>query len=270
MSLKVLIFPLSLAIAVAVAIFFIKPAFSELMSIRGTINEKKVKLENLKNQTQKLKSVQAKWETLTEEKMLVASAFPDEANVDSYVSEMTSKASRSGILLSDIQMNDKSKTASSPESASSYICQANQAGKTIQVADEAGAAGMSELDGSAGLSSSCLKTVGVSLKATGSWEQLLDFFKYLEDMNRITNVESVLLSTGGAPQGEPASDLLTADITGSAFFKERIENGNSILAGSVLSQGDFNRQAMERLKEAIYSPYDAPVMAPSAERNIFK
>ena len=39
MRLKVLILPLSLVIAVIVAIFFIKPAFSEMMSFKERVGE---------------------------------------------------------------------------------------------------------------------------------------------------------------------------------------------------------------------------------------
>jgi hypothetical protein len=121
MSLKVLIFPISLVVAVAVAIFFIKPAFSEMMSVKSSLAEKENQLENLKNQNQKLQNLKSKWESLAEEKNLVATALPEAENVDSYVSELTSKASRSGILLSGIQASQKGGSVSA-ETAPSYIC----------------------------------------------------------------------------------------------------------------------------------------------------
>lgn len=279
MSLKVLIFPISLAVAVAVAIFFIKPAFSEIMSVKSSLAEKNTQLENLKNQNQRLQSLKSKWESLAEEKNLVATALPEAENVDSYVSELTSKASRSGILLSGIQASQKGGSVSA-ETTPSYICgagpdggvsQASASSSPAQAAGAAQPAGMpssSDIAGAGG-SNSCLNKVGISLKAAGSWEQILDFFKYLEDMNRMSNIDSVSLSAG-TQSGQTSSDLLTADISATAFFKAKDQSGNAILAGSLADQQNFNQKAMEKLKEVIYSPYDVPAVSPNGERNIFK
>lgn len=279
MSLKVLIFPLSLAIAVAVAIFFIKPAFSDMMSVKSSLAEKKNQLENLKNQNQKLQNLKSKWESLAEEKNLVATALPEAENVDSYVSELTTKASRSGILLTDMQVAQKSESAGA-ETTPAYICGAGPAGDASQISasppaqaagavQPAGAPGSGNIAGAGG-SNSCLNKVGMSLKAAGSWEQILDFFKYLEDMNRMSNVDSISLSAGTQAQGQASSDLLTADISATAFFKTKSQSGNATLAGSLASQENFNQKAMEKLKEVIYSSYDVPAVSPNGERNIFK
>lgn len=265
MSLKVLIFPLSLAVAVAVAIFFIKPAFSDMMSVKNSLAEKNAQLENLKNQNQKLQNLKSKWESLAEEKNLVATALPEAENVDSYVSELTSKASRSGILLTDMQVAQKSESAST-ETNPAYVCGAVPVGDASQAA---GAPVSGDITGAGG-PNSCLDKVGISLKAAGSWEQILDFFKYLEDMNRMSNINSISLAAGTLTQGQTSSDLLTADISAAAFFKAKSQGGNAMLAGSLAGQENFNQKAMEKLKEIIYSPYDVPAVSPNGERNIFK
>lgn len=274
MSLKVLIFPLSLVIALAVVIFLIKPAYSEMTSIKNSLQEKNVLLDNLQNQNQKLQKVKSKWESLAEEKNLVAAAFPDEDNIDAYVSELTSKAGRSGILLTDINMAQKGGASSEAGTKSAYLCGVNPAGGTAvalppdQVSEIATVSGT---DGSAGpVSSGCFNAVGISLMATGSWEQVLDFFKYIEDMNRISNIESVSLAPVSQVQDQAATDLLKADISATAFFKGKTKNGNATLAGSLAGQENFNQKALEKLKNAIYSAYDVPAVSPSGERNIFK
>jgi len=286
MRLKVLILPLSLAGAVVVAIFFIKPSFSEMMIFKDALAIKEKQLENLKDQTQKLQAMKTKWEVMAEEKNLVETAFPETEDIDSYISEITSKASRSGILLTDIKLVQKSGVGTSQ--GPGYICGNDLTGGLAQVgtsasqpSSAAGAAqsavpaasdvsGLQNLSGSAGSSSSCLKAVAISLSAKGSWEQLLDFFKYLEDMNRISNIETVALSAETQSQDQTASDVLSVDISANAFFKEKAQSGYMALASNLAGQGNFNQKSLEKLKETIYAPYDAPTMSPSGQRNIFK
>lgn len=273
MRLKVLILPISLAISVIVAIFFIKPAFSDMMSLKDALAGKQTQLDDLKGQSQKLQAMKTKWEAMADERNLVTTAFPETESVDSYISEITSKASRSGVLLSDISLNQASSggAGSSPD----YICSGDSIGGVAQVGAAATSVvpGASDASGSQNLSaapSSCLKSVAISLSAKGSWEQMLDFFKYLEDMNRISNIESVTLSTEASSQDQASSDILSAAISANAFFKEKSQNGSMALATNLATQGVFNQKSLEKLKETIYAPYDVPTVSPSGQRNIFK
>jgi Tfp pilus assembly protein PilO len=276
MRLKVLILPISLAVVVIIAIFFIKPALSEMMSSKAALSSKQSQLDDLNNQAQKLQAMKTKWEAMADEKNLIETAFPETEDVDSYVSEITSKASRSGVLLTDITLDQKNSGATSQNP--SYICGADLTGGLTQpdasslqsTAAAPGANGASDLQNLSGSSSACLKSIKISLKAKGSWEQMLDFFKYLEDMNRISNIETVTLSTEAQTQEQASSDILSADISANAFFKEKVQGGSMVLASNLASQGTFNQKSLEKLKETIYAPYDAPAMSPSGERNIFK
>ena len=139
MRLKVLIMPVSLVITVIVAIFFIKPAFSDMLSSKNALAGKQAQLENLKNQNQKLQAMKTKWEAMADEKNLVATAFPETENVDSYISEITSKASRSGVLLTDIKLGQAAGvgTSQNPD----YICSSDSTGaSTAASAQPVGAA----------------------------------------------------------------------------------------------------------------------------------
>ena len=52
-GLKVLIFPLTLAIVVMIAIFFVKPVFSEMMANRILLETDREELAKLQEQSQK-------------------------------------------------------------------------------------------------------------------------------------------------------------------------------------------------------------------------
>lgn len=270
-----LILPLSLAIAVAVAIFLLKPAYSELIAVKNTVKEKKNTLSQLENQNQKLQSLKSKYESMAEEKNLVETAFPEKESVDSYISEITSKASRSGVLITGIDKGEKSGGVEGQ--SASYVCGASLAGDLAQADfpmqnQPANASLPSEavsVTGAANLPVSCLNTINVSMAAAGSWEQMLEFFKYLEDMNRISNIEAVDLSSQKQSQEEISSDLLSVNISMLAFFKKKSQ-GSLVLASNLAGQGNFNQKAIEKLKETIYAPYEAPAVSSSGERNIFK
>lgn len=273
MRLKVLILPLSLVVAVVLAVFFIKPAFSEVMAARNALKEKTILLENLKSQNQKLQSLKSKWDSLGEEKTLVAAALPETENIDSYVSELFSKAGRSGVLLSDVKIGQQSQSAGSSKPA--YICgtAAEEGLPQDTSSPETATSPISGKENQIGQTTAaidCLKAAGISMTARGTWEQMLDFFKYLEDMNRISETDSLSLGSGTESGGQPASDLLTANISINTFFKPASPKGNATLAQGLAARGNFNQKAIEKLRTLIYAPYDLPAVSPGGERNLFK
>jgi len=280
--LKILILPISLVLVVVTIIFFIKPSFSDMNTAKAMLSQKQSQLDGLDGQSQSLKKLASDWTSLGDEKTLVGAALPEKENIDIYMSELTSKASRSGILLSSVQLEKKSSNFEST-GISSYICGENAAGPLVSTntpapsSTPATTATGIEVPGdvSAGLASSsggCLKMSKVSITAKGTWEQLLGFLKYLEDMNRISNIDKVDVSVDNQGQGQDQapSDLLSVVVSINVFFKEGKQIGDTMLAAGPASQIQLNKKAIEKLKEAIYSPYAAPLVSPSGERNIFK
>jgi len=273
--LKILILPISLALVVVVLIFFIKPTFSDMNVVKESLSQKQLQLDGLNSQSQNLKKLASDWSVLGEEKTLVETALPETENVDTYVSELTSKASRSGILLLNVRTEEKS---SGMESAGgvSYVCGENTEGDLAPVSTaettmmaEGDLAG-TPVSSSTSPSRGCLNMIKVSITAKGTWEQLLDFFKYLQEMNRISNIENVDISVDSQGQEQAASDLLYIVVSVSSFFKEKKQSGSFSLASEQLGQIQLNQKAIEKLQKVIYSPYSAPSVSPSGERNIFK
>ena len=228
------------------------------------LSEKQSQLDGLNGQSQKLKGLKSSWESLGEEKTLVETALPETENIDIYISELTSKASRSGVLLSGITLAKETVGAAS----SLYVCGAAADGSLAPAEAVAGTPNIS--NNPAGSSISCLKTINVSMTAKGTWEQLLDFFKYLEDMNRISNIGETAISVENQAQDQATSDLLSFSVSVNAFFKEGKQIGDAMLVAGIANQGQLNQKAIEKLKTTIYAPYDAPAVSPSGQRNIFK
>jgi Tfp pilus assembly protein PilO len=261
MSLKVLIFPISLVLAAVVAILFIKPAFSDMNAAKKDLTVEQASLESLKMKNEKLQAAKAKFNALAEEKNLVFSALPESDDVDTYVSEITSKANRSGVLLSEVSAD---KVQGGSEASRSYVCSENSGAGSSAGSAVAPAA----VDGSVAPAlpvQDCVEAVNASLALQGTWEQLLDFLKYLEDMNRISNISGLEIDTSAE-----SGDVLEINISLSSFFKENSGSSNAAVVDNLAGQGTINQNALDRLKEIIYAPFAAPDVAPAGERNLFK
>ncbi len=263
--LKILILPISLVVAVVISVFYVKPYYAEMASAKTALSEKQGQLAELKKQNEKLQQIKTEWEALGEEKTLVQTALPETESVDTYVSEIASKASRSGVLLSDIKLDQQN----SGGNIYSYVCGANSSevsGTTTSGAELSGSGSSPVGVGS----SNCLEAVGVTLGATGTWEQILDFFKYLEDMNRISNIRDASIASRVQSQDEIASDLLTVNVSANIFCKKENRTGSLASVTGMVKQDGFNKEALEKVKRVVYSIYDAPTVSPVGERNIFK
>lgn len=263
MSLKVLILPVSLAVVAVAAIFFIQPVFSEMLAAKNSLDTQKKQLEDLKIQNQKLQELEQKWQTMSEEKTLVRAALPETEDVDAYISELFSKASRSGVLLSKVQLGQLESKTDKP----AYVCGAVNSADFSSIPAGSETANMPDAPN---VSENCVRSINFSMTAVGTWEQILDFFKYLEDMNRISNIEGASIVSEKQSPDQPPSDLLSANVLINAFFKEKNQSGNAVLASAMSNQGNFNQKVIEKLKEIIYAPYSAPTMSPGGQRNVFK
>ena len=91
-------------------------------------------------------------------------------------------------------------------------------------------------------------------------------------MNRISSIEEVTIGTQKqtAEASQGASDLLNIGVTAKAYFKEKKQTGNMALAGVLARQNGFDKKAIGKIKEIVYSPYAAPSVSSGADRNIFK
>lgn len=264
---KVLIFPLAMALVVMMSVLYIKPAYDEMQFMRISRTEKQQELKNLQIQNQKLAELKMEWDSMENERTLILTALPSMQEMENYLAELYGRASRSGILLNSITSSEKN-IASKP-----YVC-----GSSVSLLDSVSDIGSSvdvEMSGNAAptASKSCAKAASVNLAVTGNWDQLINFFKYLEDTNRIANISSVAINASAqkASEEQPPSDLLSATVDLTVFYKGKSEvGGNSNVVSSLTSGKGFEENVIKKLNEIIFTPYVAPVVSESGERNIFK
>ena len=307
--LKILILPLSAIVVIYLSVFVVKPAFSEMIKAKESLKEGKSQLEELRDQNRKLSKIKSDWESM-EDKNLVLASLPKEEDVEHFVSELYQKVNRSGVLLESVELGEN-KSASSDGDSLSYVCGSNEgiteteSSSSPAVATDSQPTAVGPADGSsdvalpdagetpmvgdgealpAATSLSCVKAKNITVSINGSWEQVINFFEFLEDMNRVSNIKNVSISSSGDTSGQssegesaegetPVSSetMLSVDVSIDIYYKGENKTGISSLAASLAQKGGLSKEIIKKLKdEIVFTPYTAPNVSESGERNPFK
>lgn len=201
-------------------------------------------------------------------------ALPDNNDTEDYLSELYQRAARSGIIISSISSPDKAGSASV-----SYVCGAVNGAAGSQTPVVAASAGTQSSTGEnqgaslSGSSAACVEAQFMEVTVQGSWDQIVNFFKYVADSNRIANLKGVSINTAassGTPGQGASSDLLSAKVDLEIYFKSKNGNGDLTTIAALASGSGFDKNALQNLKNMVYVPYEAPAVAEMGERNIFK
>jgi hypothetical protein len=268
-GLKVLILPLSIGFLLLFTILYIKPAYDSMAAAKKSIQADSQQLSDLQSKNQKLTQIRSKWETMEENK-LIKVALPESNDIENYMSELYGRVSRSGALLGGFG------TQSKASSGLFYLCpgSAGSVPATSSSKNDSGTAAAVAEDGAGGVpapTEACASPVGIAISVTGSWDQLLGLFKYLEDTNRVANISGVSIGLAKKDnQDQAAGDLLSASISLNVFYKPKAESINSSVIGNLATAGQFNENSLKKIKGTIFSVYEEPSVSESGERNIFK
>jgi len=275
----VFILPLAAVFAVMMSVLYIKPAYDEMQSFKKVQVNQQQQLNNLQKQNQKLAELKNQWDSMANERSLTQTALPVKSDIENYLAELNGRASRSGVLLSSITSDEKSSVLEAGVCDSSAVSAAaagpsggGAAGGASQPDNSPGAENSAAGSNPISTTQSCVNAVSVKLAASGNWDQIINFFKYLEDTNRIANITSIAITSSQQNRSDQQSsdDLLSATVNLSVFYKEKSEVGSSSIVNSLASGKGFEESVIKKLNEVVFAPYVAPVVSQSGERNIFK
>jgi Tfp pilus assembly protein PilO len=261
---KVLIFPLAAAFVVLMSVLYIKPAYDEMQLAKQDQTQKQQQFTDLQAQSQKLEELKSMWASRENDLSLVRVALPAKSNTEDYINELYGRVSRSGVLLSSITSKGEG-SAFEPYACSSWTAPAPlTSGSAINVATAPVSVGDS--------SQNCANAVSIELSASGTWDQIINFFKYLEDTNRIVNIKAVTMDNGSQNSNgqQSSSDIINVTIGLSTFYKEKSDFGTLSAINSLASGKGFEENVLKKLNGVVFSPYVAPGVSESGERNIFK
>jgi Tfp pilus assembly protein PilO len=276
-GLKVLILPLSSAAVIMIAVLFIKPAYSDVNKLKKVIGEDNIQLEQLKEQSTKMKEMESSLSSM-EEKPMVMSALPEQDETDKYLAEFYGRVSRSGVLLKSFKLNELNASLPGCGGVSGVPLQSPGAGNTPITAGS----GLAGAENSAAISqpvgtataasqSSCLKTIGVDVTVSGSWDQVLSFLKYIEDTSRVANIDKVDLDPGQAGSDQGSGDIISAKVVLNIFSKPKSENANISQVNNLTSGDGLNKNILRKVEGAIYGTFDYNYdTEKTAGKNIFK
>ncbi len=277
---KVFILPVAAVFVVMMSVLYIKPAYDEMQSLKKSQAEKQLQFDNLQKQNQQLAQLKNKWASMENERSLTQTALPAKGDVENYIAELYGRASRSGVLLASITSDEKS-AALEPVACGSSANPAvsvttgpvgTAAADSVSQPSNLPATGNVTSGSPASATQSCANAISVKLTASGNWDQIVNFFKYLEDTNRIANITSVAITSSqqNKPDQQSSNDLISASVDLSVFYKEKNEVGSSSIVNSLAGGNGFEESVIKKLNEVVFAPYVAPVVSQSGERNIFK
>lgn len=264
-GIKVIIVPTAFGLALLASILYVKPAFDEMRSIKKEQTELKSQLGKFEDQNKKLINLKAKWDTMSDEKTLVDGSLPIDSSADYFLAQLYEQASKSGVILNGVSTSAKSLYWGS------YVC-GSKAGPVVTESSDSSENDSTDTEEvpkskksqSAGAASSCVNATTATIDINGTWDQLLNFFKYLGSTHRIANIRSVDISSGNE------SDILTVEITALVYNKEKTTDESGEIASSLKSGKGFEESVIKDLKAIVFAPYVAPSVSGSGDRNIFK
>ncbi|MBM4401459.1 MAG: hypothetical protein FJ045_05875 [Crenarchaeota archaeon] len=281
LGLKVLILPVSLAAVAMIFIVYIQPEYSEMRKIKTSILDKETQLAGLEAQNVRLAELKKILESMDEVK-IVNSALPDNEAAENYLAELYQRAVRSGVAMSALAISESAAGSvagicQGEAQSSADLSQAPDApvGGPVYAAGNSSTPGDTDASASAAnaaVSSSCARGLSFQISVKGSWDQLLAFFGYLADSNRIANVSKVNLATASASgQGEQqATDIISATISMEAYVKPKSSASDAGALRTLASGAGFSKDIIRKVNEIIYSPYEPPLVSETGERNFFK
>ncbi len=271
-GLKVFILPLAAVFAVMFTVLFIQPAYSGMTAKKKAAGASQRQLSDLRQQDMKLSELKAKWDSM-EEKKMVQNALPEGESLDDYMSEVYTRVSRSGVLLKSFGTQSQASAGTSETSA--YVCGSGLGAPTGDVQPMSGAtaaAGPQTPADAAAAPPLCANSLDVSLTMAGTWEQLLTFFQYLGDTNRIANIkDATIKSEVNTQSAESSPDVLAAELTVQLYsYKQKSGTADLKTIGALAGKGGFNVSALQKIKDTVFSAYEEPAVSETGERNVFK
>ena len=217
MKLKILFFPLSLATAIVLFIWFIHPEFSQFKEDRNELDAQRNILREVKIKKQNINNLNASLDDNLDKEKLILEYLPPFEKEEDIINALNYLATSSGTVLVDFEAN---------------IVKGNLGRSKIPKTGEENAA----------------ETVKHKTKAilnlTGSYENIRSFFDQIYRMKRANNISMVNISS----QPESENLLAKAEIYFDYLPQSRLSLENE-LSDPIFSQKSFDFTVADKVKE---------------------
>jgi Tfp pilus assembly protein PilO len=297
-GLKVLILPFSIALVIMITVFFARPLYVEVNDLKKSSEENKNKLSQLEAQEKAMNELENSFNAM-EERGVVTAALPEKEEIDNYLSEFYGRVSRSGILLKSFLKSEETvefsdtyscgkeqlvdsqasgASAAAPASGASTAAPAAGGGSPGAPALGTGGAnpGIGDITAQQAMplastsQPACAKNTIVNITASGNWDQVINFFKFIEDTSRIANIRNVSLGNEQSTSQESSGDAISISASISIFNKPKNGIISPALISSLASKKGFDKAIINKIESAIYGSFEVPKVEKVGTRNLFK
>jgi Tfp pilus assembly protein PilO len=248
MNVKLLLFPLSITIAIAVLIFYAKPELDIALSNRAAMAEKAAFAQTIDAKIQNVQTLDASLNTNKESVDTVMHYFPNTRDDERIVDGVNFSAAQSGLALTSVKLE---KVADPTIAATPVAKDALGAGPTIFT----GNADINTLNQKPFVPA-VPKSVSAVITASGSYENIRDTVGRISHMDRFQNFTVVSINRSITPQSAnskvPAGALdavLTANFT---YLPKAKAQGN--FNNPALNQQKYDFSIVAKLKQYISAP----------------
>lgn len=263
MNVKLLLFPLSVTIAIAVLIFYAKPELDIALSNRAAMAEKADFAKTIDTKIQNVQTLDASLNANKDNVDTVMHYFPNTRDDERIVDGVNFSAAQSGLVLTSVKID---KIADPTIAATPVSKEALGAGPTI-------------FTGNADIATitqkpvvlAVPKSVSVVVAATGSYESIRDTVGRISHMDRFQNFTIVNINRSVAQQalGSKAPiGALDALFTINFTYLPKVKaQGN--FNNSALNQSTYDFSTVASLKRYISAPIPAIEVGASGMDNPF-
>lgn len=261
MKVKILFFPLAIAITLMVAIFYIQPEIQSAMGARASVMEKETRLSDIEQKVRNVGLLGSDIDGNKESENLVLKYLPVVQDDDRVVDALNFLSAQSGLSLSSVKMEKVAETAVKTEAAETTS-------KNALFATG---------DGAAAVKPAAIvampKTVKVTAEMTGSYESIRDVVGKISKMDRFQNFAIVKVGRAASvagSQGQEATptDTLKASLEIHFLYLSKVRTtGNLDLP--IFSQSKIDLKAAQSLRQYVSSPVPSMEMGAIGKGNPF-
>jgi Tfp pilus assembly protein PilO len=256
MKVKLLFFPLSLTIALALGIWSIQPEIERSMSLREEIEAQHKKLDDINQKLKNAKTLEGELDAHSDMEQLALRYLPNVQDDERMMDSLSFLAVQSGVSLVDVKLTRNAQTAakeveSEPTTASAVVGSGSAAAAPV-VAPKA-----------------ILKTVDAQATLKGGYENIRDFVSRINKTDRFQDFLEVEISRDSQTGNEEvSSDVLTASI-GVRFSYFPQSRSASEAETNLFAQAALDFKPIQTLQGFISSPVPSLEIGAAGKNNPF-
>lgn len=235
MKVKILIVPLALVIALALMVWLVYPAYSNMRAQKKVLEDKNLQVIDLEQKDQKVKELTSILSANPEKQTIVMKFLPDSQKEEEIFKSLNEIASQEGVSVSGISVS-KPKAETLPLEAVAAVSVANDSSTPVTNPISV-------------FKSKSIKFTA-DLNLYGSYEKIKNVINKIYNLNRFNRTVSLDISHSNSQDKEEISDNLQADLV-LEFNYLNMEKIDSVadINNEIIASGRFNMSVADEIQK---------------------